>query len=75
MNVELASKVSTNIFCYQLIGYCRNIIYNSHNRTILLIHADDGDILQTIEKDEDLDFDTFVLVAQNIFLDLVEYSN
>lgn len=75
MNVEFGIKISKNNFCYPLIGFNRNVLYNAHNRTLLLTNAKNGKILKTIEKDEDLDFETFVLVARNIFLNLVEYSN
>ncbi|HUU88006.1 MAG TPA: hypothetical protein VMX17_09655 [Candidatus Glassbacteria bacterium] len=75
MSIELATKISTNNFCYQLIGFGKNLLYNAHNRTLLLTNSEDGNILKTIEKDEDLDFDTFKLVAQNLYLDIIEYSN
>lgn len=75
MAVEFGIKISRNNFCYPLTGFKRNVLYNAHNRTLLLTDAEDGSILQEVERDEDLDFETFVLVARNIFLDVVEYSN
>jgi hypothetical protein len=75
MSIQLATKISKNNFCYHLIGLERNVLYNAHNRTLLLTNSEDGSIIQILEKDEDLDFDTFVLVAQNIFLDVIEVSN
>lgn len=75
MYVEFGIKISKNNFCYPLIGLNRNIFYNAHNRTLLLTNSDDGSIIQEVEQDEELDFDTFVLVARNIYLDLIEFSN
>lgn len=75
MSIQLGTKISKSNFCYQLIGFQRNVLYNAHNRTLLLTDSDDGSIIQEIEQDEDLDFETFVLVARNIYLDIAEYSN
>ncbi len=75
MAVEFGVKIGRSNFCYPLIGFNRNVIYNAHNRKLLLTEAESGAIIQEVERDEDLDFETFVLIARNIYLDIVEYSN
>lgn len=75
MAIQLGTKISKNNFCYQLVGFNRNLLYNAHSRTLLLTEAQSGVILKELERDEDLDFDTFILVARNFFLDSIEYSN
>ena len=73
--MELAIKITNKVFCYQLIGFEKNIIYDTNNRSLILTDANTGAPLKIVEKDQDLDFKVFVSVARNIYLALVEYSN
>ena len=75
MNLTFATKPTKNIFCYHLVGFEKNIVYDCKNRSIMLTCSQTGAVLELYEKDEDLDFDDFVLVARNIFLDLIETFN
>jgi hypothetical protein len=72
MNLTLATKPTKNSFCYHLVGFEKNIVYDCKNRSIMLTCSQTGAVLELYEKDEDLDFEDFVLVARNIFLDLIE---
>lgn len=69
---DLATKITKNIFCYHLIGFEKNIIYDCTNRSLMLTCSKTGAPLEIIEKDEDLNFEDFVLVARNIFMDTVD---
>lgn len=72
MIVDFALKISEKQFCYHLVGFNRNIVYDSINRSVILSDAETGAVLMIIEKDEDLDFDTFVLVSKNLWLDMID---
>ena len=72
MIVDFASKLTKNKFCYHLVGFNSNVLYDTINRSIILSDADTGAVITIIEKDEDLDFDTFVLVSKNLWLDFID---
>jgi len=72
MEATFATKITKNIFCYHLVGLKKNILYDTTNRSLIFSCALTGAPLEIVEKDEDLDFETFVLIARNIFLDILE---
>ncbi len=72
MIVDFSSKLTEKQFCYHLVGFNRNVLYDTVNRSLILSESDTGAVLLTIEKDEDLDFDTFVLVSKNLLLDVID---
>ena len=75
MTTEFATKLTPNKFCYHLVGFQMNVLYDTANLSLVLTESDSGALLKVIEKDEDLDFDTFVLVSKNILTDLCEVHN
>jgi len=75
MKTELATKVGKHIFVYHLVGFNSNIVYSTINRTIIVTEVDSGALVKTVEQDEDLDFEDFVLVARNLFLNAIEISS
>lgn len=75
MENKLAIKVSNNIFLFQLIGYGTNIVYNRADRQLMICDAETGAPLKIEADSEDLFFEDFVLVARNMYLDLVELGN
>lgn len=74
MRMTPATKITQNIFCYHLVGFKKNILYDTRNRSLILSCSVTGAPLNIVEKDEDLDFETFVLIARDIFLNLIELS-
>lgn len=72
MITEFATKVTKNIYCFRLIGFPYNVVYQCNNRSLILSDDETGAPLHIIEKDEDLDFDTFVLISKNIWMDLID---
>lgn len=72
---DLATKVSKTIFCYHLIGFKMNIVYDKKNQQILLTDVDSGQIIKVVAQGDDLIFEDFVLISQNILMDLIEMSN
>lgn len=75
METPFATKITQNAFCYHMVGTGRNILYDKRNRSVILSDANTGAPLKIIEKDEDLEFEDFVLVAQNIQMDMVDFSS
>jgi hypothetical protein len=75
MITNLAHKVTKNIYCYNLVGFPFNVVYNCNNRNIILADSETGAPISIVEKDEDLDFETFVLISQNVWMDLIESLN
>ena len=75
MKTTLAVKITQSVFCYQLIGFNRIMVYDTKNRNLILAEAITGAPIRIVAKDEDLDFETFTLVARNMYLDLIELSN
>lgn len=73
--MKLATKITKNTFLYHLIGFNKNVLYDTKNRSLILTCSKTGGVIEVVEKDEDLDFYTFVLIARNILMDLVEFSN
>lgn len=66
-----AIKISTNVFCYEIIGTQKNIIYNDHSRRLLVTRRCDGVILHDEDVDKNLDFESFVLVARDFYLSMI----
>ena len=75
MKSLFAHQITKTIFAYELIGFDKFISYDRNDRTILLNDAETGAPLKIKEKDEDLDFETFILVAQNMYMDMVEIDH
>lgn len=73
--IEFAVKVTDTIFVYPLIGFEKNIVYSSVQRKIFMTDANTGLPVKTIAENENLDFDTFVLVARNLMMDIIDLSN
>ena len=72
MTTEFAIKITDSKFCYHLVGFNRNILYDSVNRSIVLSDAETGAVISVMEKDEDLDFEDFILVSKNLWLDFID---
>lgn len=75
MTTSFATKVTKNIFCYHLVGLNMNVIYSCVNRNVILSDSETGLPISIVEKDEDLDFETFVLIGKNVWLDLIDGLN
>ena len=72
MITEFAIKITNTSFCFHLRGFERNILYDTKNRSLILTESDTGALIKIIEKDEDLNYEDFVLVAKNMWFDLIE---
>jgi hypothetical protein len=72
---DLSTKISKTVFSYNLVGFNMNVIYNCRNRSLILADQETGAPLEIVEKDEDLDFEDFVLVARNLLMDLIDSFN
>lgn len=72
MITDFASKITKNIYCFHLVGFPYNVLYQCNNRSLILSDSETGAPLHIIEKDEDLDFETFVLISNNIWMDLID---
>lgn len=72
MIVDFASKLTNSKFCYHLVGLNRNILYDTINRSIILSDSDTGAVIKIIEKDEDLDYEDFVLISKNLLIDIID---
>ena len=73
MTTKFASKINKNVFCFRLIGFPYKILYQCTNGSLIL--ADDDEIgapIKIIEKEADLDFETFVLISKNLWMDLID---
>ncbi len=75
MDTNLAVKITDKIFCFHLIGFEQDIIYSTVNRSLMLTDHETGAPIKIVEKDEDLLFEDFILVARNMLLDTIEISN
>lgn len=74
MTLDLAIKITKNIYLFHAVGFEKNIIYNSSNRTLILTCAESGAFIKIVEKEEDMDFETFILIARNIWMNMLEFS-
>ena len=72
MITDFASKITNNIYCFKLVGFSYNVLYQCNNRSLILSDEETGAPLKIIEKDEDLDYETFILVSRNIWMDLID---
>lgn len=72
MIIDFASKITDKIFCFHLVGFNNAILYDTTNRSIVLTDSDTGAILTIMEKEEDLDYEDFVLVSKNLWLDMID---
>lgn len=70
--MQVAQKITNNIFTYQLTGFGQYLTYDASNRSLMLNDAETGAPLKIKEKDKDMDFDTFILVGRNVHLKMVE---
>ena len=75
MTTNFATKLTEKHFCYHLVGFNQNILYDTTNRSVILSDAETGAVITILEKDEDLDFGTFALVSENLWLDMIDSSN
>ena len=68
------TKISNSIFMYQMIGWGRNILFDSNKRRITITNAKDGVILSNkdLGEDGDMDYEDFLLYAMNIHLDFID---
>lgn len=72
MQVKLAQRVSKNIFTYQLIGFSSFFLYDATNGSMILSDSLTGAPLFIKATEEYIDYETFILVARNMYLDMVE---
>lgn len=68
----LATKVSEVIFQFHVIGFSMNAVYNSNNGTLVFTDADNGEVLNEVEDELDIDYSSFCLMAKNMLLDMID---
>ena len=73
--IEFASKISNNIFSYSMIGTGQRVVYDKRNGNYSICEEDTGVPLAIEEGEYGLEFEDFILIARNTFLDIVEFSN
>lgn len=59
---------------YQMIGWSRNILFDSNKRRITITDAEDGTILSSkdLGEDGDMNYEDFLLYAMNVHLDYID---
>lgn len=70
--IEFATKITNTIFSFSLIGTGQRVVYDKKNGTYSICDEETGVPLQTEEGEYGLEFEDFVLIARNTFLDIVE---
>lgn len=74
MKTTFATKVSKNKFSFHLVGFSQNVQYERANGNIILTDEENTPIT-VLGTEENLDFETFVMIGQNLLLDIIDMSN
>jgi len=72
MNFLKGIKVTNNIFSYDIIGLSKTFIYRPKEKRWMTTDRETGAILDDQHFPDDLDFETFELIARNMHLDLID---
>lgn len=75
MITQFASKLTDNKFSFHLVGFNQNVLYDRMNYSLVLTEASDNTPITILATEEDLDYDTFILVAHNLLIDIISMSN
>lgn len=72
MNILKGIKVTNNIFSYDLVGLSKTFIYRPKEKRWMTTDRETGTILADQHFEDDLDFETFELIARNMHLDIID---
>lgn len=72
MEILKATKVTNSIFAYEMIGLGKSFVYNVTSKRWMTTDRETGAILADQDFPDDLDFETFHLVAMNMHLDIID---
>lgn len=75
MITQFASKLTDNKFSFHLVGFNQNVLYDRMNYSLVLTNAEDNSPITILATGEDLDYDTFILVAHNLLIDIILMLN
>lgn len=72
MDILKAIQVTKSIFAYELLGLGKSFVYNVTAKRWMTTDRETGAILADQDFPDELDIETFQLVAQNMHLDLID---
>lgn len=72
MKIELATQPTKNLYRYSMIGFPFDVIYHVPTQRLIVSNLNTGAFIRDENVKDNLDFETFVLVAENIHLDMID---